>query len=209
VLPKELTAVAVTLSWEPEPPVVMVNEVGDALSVKSGGGGAAEIVAAMVAEWLSAPEVPVRVSVALPATAVAAAVRVTFCAVPGDSVRVVGCAVTPVGSPVMTTAIVPVNPLAAVAFTLICCPVPSGTSVITAGVDARAKSPSDDGLDPPLQETKARQKRKLKHRLSVFENECISTPPVDEQEPRPGCQHVRMKVHLFSRVVCQEVVSCS
>jgi hypothetical protein len=109
--------------------------------------------------------------------------------------RVAGCAVTPVGSPAMTTAIVPVNPLAAVAFTLICCPVAPGTSVITAGVDAKAKSPSDAGLDPPLQEIKARQTRKLEHTLSVFEKEYISTPPVDEQE---------LRSHLFLRLPARQ-----
>jgi hypothetical protein len=81
----------------------------------------------------------------------------------------------------MTTATVPVNPFAAVAFTLICCPAAPGTSVITAGVDAKAKSPSDVGFDPPLQEIKARQKKRLEHTLSVFEKEYISTPTVDEQ----------------------------
>jgi hypothetical protein len=62
-------------------------------------------------------------------------------------------------------------------------------------LDDRAKSPSDAGLDPPLQETKARQKRKLKHTLSVFEKEYISTPPVDEQELRP---------HLFLRLPARQ-----
>ena len=61
---------------------------------------------------------PVRVTVALPATAVEAAVRVTFCAVPGINESVAGLAVTPVGSPVMETAIVPLKELIAVAKTL-------------------------------------------------------------------------------------------
>lgn len=209
VLLKELTAVAVTLTWEPVAPAVRAREVGDAVKVKSGGGGGAEIVAAMVAEWLSVPEVPVSVRVALPATAVAAAVIVTFCAVPGVNVRVAGCAVTPVGSPVMATATMPVNPFAEVAFTLICCPAPPGTSVIDAGVGAREKSASDAGLDPPPQEIAARQKR-LKQILSTFEKGRISTLQVDAGITFPfifRSHDVRMKVYLFSQMICNKVVS--
>lgn len=175
---KELTAVAVTLTWEPTAPAVRAAEVGDAVRVKSGGGGGAEIVAAMVAEWLSAPEVAVRVRVTLPATAVAAAVSAIFCAVPGTSVRVAGCAVMPVGSPVIARVTVPVNPFAGLAFTLICCPTPPGTSVMADGVGVREKSASDAGLDPPPQEIVARQERRLKQTLSAFEKGCISTLPV-------------------------------
>jgi hypothetical protein len=179
VLLKELTAVAVTLTWEPVAPTVRAREVGDAVRVKSGGGKGEEIVVAMMAEWLSAPEVPMRVSVALPATAVAAEVIVIFCAEPGVNVRVAGCAVTPVGSPVIATVTMPVNPFAEVAFTLICCPAPPGTSVIADGVGAREKSASDAGLDPPPQEVVARQKRRLRQALSVFEKGPISTLPVE------------------------------
>jgi hypothetical protein len=61
-----------------------VNEVGDKPSEKSPG-AAAEIMTASVAEWLRVPDVPVSVTVALPAAAVETAVSVTFCAVPGIS----------------------------------------------------------------------------------------------------------------------------
>jgi hypothetical protein len=118
---KELTAVAVTVTGEPVAPAVRVRDVGDAVSVKSGGGGGVvTMVAVTVVEWLRAPEVPVRVSVALPAAVVGAAVIVTFCALPGVRVSDAGCAVTPAGRPVMATVTVPVNPLAGVAFTLTC-----------------------------------------------------------------------------------------
>jgi hypothetical protein len=48
-----------------------------------------------------------------------------------------------------------------------------------AGVGAGA------GLDPPPQEIIARQKRKLEHRPSAFEEGPISTLPAEEQDLRP------------------------
>ena len=57
-------------------------------------------------------------SVALPAAADAAAVMVTDWAVPGVSVSDDGCAVTPLGRPVMAMATLLVNPLTAFALTL-------------------------------------------------------------------------------------------
>jgi hypothetical protein len=47
---KEFTAVASTLIWPPVAPAVIVSDVGDTVSVKSGGGGAAETVNATVTE---------------------------------------------------------------------------------------------------------------------------------------------------------------
>ena len=87
-------------------------------SEKSAAGGAAATVRATLAAWLRVPEVPVNVRLLLPVAAVEAAVRVTFCAVPGVSVRVDGLAVTPVGSPVMATETAPVKEFSAVASTL-------------------------------------------------------------------------------------------
>jgi len=134
------TALAVTLTGTPAAPPTTVRDVGDSVSAKSGGG--AEIVAATVELCVSAPEVAVSVSVAYPGIALAAAVMVTLCAIPGVKVSVAGCAVTPAGSPVIATATVPVKPFAAVAVTLTCCPAAPGTSVIAAGVDEREKSPA-------------------------------------------------------------------
>jgi hypothetical protein len=79
----------------------------------------------------------------------------------------------------MAIVTMPVNPFAEVAFTLICCPAPPGTSVIVDGVGVREKSASDAGLDPPPQEIVARQKRRLRQALSVFEKGPISTLPVE------------------------------
>jgi hypothetical protein len=73
----------------------------------------------------------------LPAAALAPAVTVTVCAVPGVKLSVAGVTVTPVGSPAIATLTIPVKPLAGVAFTLICCPVPPGTSEMLAGVAVR------------------------------------------------------------------------
>src|SRR5438477_9685721 len=56
----ELTAVAVTFTVAPAAPGTIVADTGDTASVKSGGG--AEMVVAIVAEWLRAPDVPVNVT---------------------------------------------------------------------------------------------------------------------------------------------------
>jgi hypothetical protein len=142
--------------------------------MKSGGGGA--MVAVTVAEWLKAPEVPVNVTMALPAAALTAAVTVTVCAVPGVKLSVAGCAVTPMGSPAIATLTIPVKPLAGTAFTLICCPVPPGTSEMLAGVVVRVKSLAAEGLEPPPQEVNRSKERKLIHPARVFEEALIANP---------------------------------
>ena len=103
---------------------------------------AAATVVDTVAEWLRLPEVPVSVTVALPAAAVAAAVRVTVWAVPGVKVSVAGLAVTPLGSPVMATAMVLLKELIAVARTLTFEPFPPATRDTDAGETEREKSPA-------------------------------------------------------------------
>jgi hypothetical protein len=153
---------------------MIVSDVGDTLRAKSGGAGA-EIVTGTVTEWLSVPEVPVRVSVALPAAAVVAAVIVTFCAIPGVRVSVAGCAITPASSPVIATVTIPVNPLAATSSTLICCVAPPGTSVRLDGIKPRAKSAATVGLDPPPQDIKTRHRRRLTLTPNAFEKRPIST----------------------------------
>lgn len=67
---------------------------------------------------------PVRVSIALPGIVAAEAVKATVCAVPGVRVSVAGCAVTPVGKPVIATDTWLVKPLTGTALTLICWEVP-------------------------------------------------------------------------------------
>jgi hypothetical protein len=78
----------VTLRGEPDVPAMMVCDVGDMVSVKSGGGRV--MVSITVAVWVRAPELPVRVSVAVAAAAAAEAVMVTVCAVPGVRVSIAG-----------------------------------------------------------------------------------------------------------------------
>src|SRR5258708_35013486 len=123
--------------------------------------------------WIRAPEVPVRVSITLPAAAAApaSAVIVTFCAVPGVIVSIVGCAVIPLGNPVIATVTIPVKPLTGAEFRLVCCPAPPGTSVIVAGVGDNEKSAA--GLELPLQQIKAKHKRRLEHTPSNFEKRPI------------------------------------
>ena len=71
-----------------------------------------------VAAWLRFPEVPVSVIVEVFATALAEAVSVTLCAMPGVNTNVVGFAVTPAGRPLNETFTLPVKPFSAVAVTL-------------------------------------------------------------------------------------------
>jgi hypothetical protein len=137
------------------------------------------MVAAIVAEWFRAPDVPVNVTIALPATALAEAVTVTVCAVPGARLRVAGCAVTPPGSPLTATFTIPVNPLVGTAFTLICCPPPPGTSATLAGVAIRLKSPAGGaGFDPPPQDTSRSRQEKPILRAVLSQQSLISKPPL-------------------------------
>jgi len=142
---KEFIAVSRTLTGEPAAPETMVSDVGDTVSEKSGKSEGAEIVTAMVAEWLSVPDVPVRVTVGLPSVAAEEAVMVTFRAVPGVSESVAGLAVTPEGSPVIVSVTIPVKPFAATAFTLTGCPILPATSATVVGVAVKEKSGGDGG----------------------------------------------------------------
>ena len=74
-----------------------------------------------------------------PGAAVAVALMVMFCAVPGMRLSVVGFAVTPDGRPVIATATVPVKAFKAEAVTL-SEPVAPGITVRVVGDTARAKS---------------------------------------------------------------------
>ena len=137
---KEFTAVARTLTFEPDVPATRVRDVGDTVRENSGGGDAAEMVSATVAEWLRVPDVPVKVTVGLPGAASEAAVSVTFCAVPGVNESVAGLAVTPEGSPVIATATVPLKEFTAVARTLTCEPDVPATRVRDVGDTVRENS---------------------------------------------------------------------
>jgi len=106
---KEFTAVARTLTFEPDVPATRVRDVGDTVRENSGGGGAAEMVSAMLTVWPVLPAVPLTVTVALPGVAINEAVSTTFCAMPGVNESVDGLAVTPEGSPLMVTSTVPVK----------------------------------------------------------------------------------------------------
>src|SRR3979490_521866 len=113
---------------------------------------------------------------AVPAVALAAAVIVTVCAVPGLKPSVTGCAVTSAGSPAITTFTIPVKPLAGAAFTLICCPVPPGASEKLAGVAVRVKSPAGAGAHWPPQDANRSKQRKLIQPAGAFEEALIANP---------------------------------
>ena len=115
---------------------------GTTVREKSGVGGAAAIVTAMVAVWVRLPDVPVSVMVAVPALAEAPAVRVRFRAIPGLSVSAEGLAVTPVCSPDSETLTLPVNPFSAFAVTETDFPVAPAVRLRLAGTTASEKSGS-------------------------------------------------------------------
>jgi hypothetical protein len=141
-----LTAPALTVTVEPAAPAVRLNDVGETAKVKSGVAAAAAMVRATFAEWLSVPEVLVKVSVAFPAAVEEAAVRVTCCAVPGVRVSIAGLAVTPAGSPLSVTATRLEKPLTALAVTEIGTPVAPAVRLNDAGAAVRVKSPAGAAL---------------------------------------------------------------
>jgi hypothetical protein len=159
------------LTGDPVAPAVMVRDVGDSVRVKSGGG---EMVSVTVAVCESIPEVAVRVSITLPAGAAADAVRAMVCTVPGERVSMDGCAVTPLGSPVIATDTMLAKPFTGAALMLICCPAPPGRRVTVVGVADKEKSASGAGLEPPPQEVSRRAMR-VEYAQSAFEQERIST----------------------------------
>lgn len=171
VTAKELIGFAVMPTGDPVAPAVMDSDVGDRVRVKSGGG---EMVSVTVAVWVSMPDVAVRVSMALPGEAAGDAARVTACGVPGMRVSMDGCAVTPLGSPVIATDTMLAKPFTGAALMLICCPAPPERRVMVVGVADKEKSASSAGLELPPQEVSTRPTR-VEHAQSAFEQERIST----------------------------------
>jgi len=82
----------------------------------------------------------VNVTVSADAGVLIAAVSVVLCAVPGVNVSVAGFAATPLGSPVIATATVPLKPFAAVARTLTGEPVAPAVRVNDVGKIVSEKS---------------------------------------------------------------------
>jgi hypothetical protein len=181
---KELIGLAVMLIGDPVAPAVMESEVGERARVKSGGG---EMVAVMVVVCESIPEVPVRVSIVLPAIAAAEAVSATVCAVPGVSVSVAGCAVTPLGNPVIATDTMLAKPFTGAALMLICWTVPPGRSVTAAGLADKEKSASGAGFDPPPPQEVSTRPTRMGHARSIFEQERISTIPALSVKHKLNC----------------------
>lgn len=138
---KPLSAVPVTCTGCPAPPMVRLRDAGLTASEKSAWAGAGAVtVMANEAVCVRAPDVPVSVAVAEPAAVPAGAVSVSVAAVPGVSVRVDGWTVTPVGSPVIATCTLDENPFCAVASTETVPAVPLAVKVRVAGVTLSEKS---------------------------------------------------------------------
>ena len=95
---------------------------------------------ARAAVCVRAPDVPVKVAVAEAAAVPTGAVRESVAAVPGVSVSVDGCAVTPAGKPAIVTCTLEENPSSAVARTETVCGVPLAVKVTAAGFTLKEKS---------------------------------------------------------------------
>lgn len=117
------------------------------------------------------------VNIAVPAAALVAAVRVMFCDIPGVSVSVAGCALTPDDNPEIATETVPANPFVGEATTLICWAGPPGIRVRVAGVEVRVKSLETSGLEPLPQESGARRPKSPEF-LRIFEIRFIKAPRI-------------------------------
>ncbi len=132
------TPVTDTLVDAPAPPAVTFTVVGLTPSEKSCASAATETM--NVAAWLSVPEVPVTVTVPELAAALAAAVSVIVCGVPGITLTVAGAAVTPAGKPLSATATAELNPFSAVTVTVTVCPAAPPVNATVAGAAAIEKS---------------------------------------------------------------------
>ncbi len=121
---KPFRAVAVKVTGWALPPAVRLRLVTFAEKEKSGGLGLLFVVRENDTEWLSAPEVAVHITVVVPATAEAAAVKLTLCGVPGVIAMLEGDIVTPAGNPLTATLTVPEKPFREVTVKVTGCALP-------------------------------------------------------------------------------------
>lgn len=138
---KPLLEIAFTETDSPPPPCVTVRLAGVKVRAKPRfSGGASVTESDKVAVCVTDAAAPVTVTFASPVAALAAAVRVTFCAVPGVRLNVDGLAVTPLGRPLSFTFTVPLKPSMGTAFTEIVLPAPPCGTAILAGARVKVKS---------------------------------------------------------------------
>lgn len=102
--------------------------------------GGACTVTASETECMIVPDVPMNVTVEVPASAAGVAVSVTFCAVPGARGGVEGFAVTPAGRPVMAISTALTKEFIGLAVTLTGDPVAPTVMVSEVGERVRVKS---------------------------------------------------------------------
>ena len=130
-----------TETVSPAPPCVTVRLAGVKVRAKPRpSGGASVTESAKVAVCVTDVAVPVTVTVASPVAALAAAVNVTFCGVPGVRLSVDGLAVTPAGRPLSLTLTVPLKPFIGTASTETVLPAPPCDTAILDGPSAKVKS---------------------------------------------------------------------
>jgi hypothetical protein len=147
---KPFKAVAVTATGSPFAPAVSVKLDGAIDKAKSGAGVVAAVtLTASVTVFVSEPEVPVNVMVALLLGAFGSAVRVTFCDVPGVRFSVEGVTVTPAGSPATATLTIPLNPFVPATLTVTPCADPAAMGTVS-GATVNVKSCEDGSPPPPV-----------------------------------------------------------
>jgi hypothetical protein len=145
---KPFTGETPTVNVCATPPGTTVMLAGATSREKSGGVGGSGEATDRDAEALcvSVPEVPVRATLAVPATAAEEAVMLICMSEPGVIERVIGVAVTPAGSEPTVTATLPLKPFSGETPTVNVCAAPPGTTVMLAGATSREKS----DMLPPL-----------------------------------------------------------
>jgi hypothetical protein len=166
VLLNPFAAVAETVVCWPEAPVVRVRLVGLRVREKSGG-GAAVTLSEKVVVCEREPEVPVRVIMLEFVAAVALAVSVIVCCVPGVTVNDAGTTVTPAARPEISTTTGEVKPLIGVAVKATGWVLAPAVMAMVAGAAEREKSAIalDDELQPMT--VKARLLRADRQRLKI------------------------------------------
>ena len=97
-------------------------------------------VSASKVVWVSEPDDPVKETLAVPLTADADAVRLTFWLVPGERTNLDGVAVTPWGKPAIVTCTELLKPLPAIAIMEMDCAAPPSVMPALASLNWSEKS---------------------------------------------------------------------
>jgi hypothetical protein len=101
------------------------------------------------------------------------------------SVSMAGCAVTPLGNPVIATDTMLAKLFIGAALMLICWAALPGRRVMVVGAADKEKSAMGTGFDPPPPQEVRTRPMTVEHAKRTFEQECISTIPALSIESTP------------------------